>query len=61
MFKWLKSEKINKVDNDPDPADISVNNAYKTRWIWYHTILALELLMTNVLLAAILTALVIKL
>ena len=61
MFKWLKLEKINKVDNDPDPADISVNNAYKTRWIWYHTILALELLMTNVLLAAILTALVIKL
>lgn len=61
MFKWLRSPKVNKVDNDPDPADISVNNAYKTRWIWYHTILALELLMTNVLLAAILTALVIKL
>jgi hypothetical protein len=61
MFKWLSYPKVNKVDNDPDPADISVDNAYKTRWIWYHTILALELLMTNVLLAAILTALVIKL
>ncbi len=61
MFKWLKSPKSNKIENGPDPADISVDNAYKTRWIWYHTILALELLMTNVLLAAILTALVIKL
>lgn len=61
MFKWIGFSKVNKVDNDPDPADISIDNAYKTRWIWYHTILALELLMTNVLLAAILTALVIKL
>lgn len=58
MFKWLKSSKT--IDNGPDPEDISVDNAYKTRWIWYHTILALELLMTNILLAAILTALVIK-
>jgi len=61
MFKWLGFSKINKVDTDPDPADISVDNAYKTRWIWYHTILALELLMTNILLCAILVTLAIKL
>lgn len=61
MFKWLGFSKINKVDADPDPADISVDNAYKTRWIWYHTILALELLMTNILLCAILATLAIKL
>lgn len=59
--KLFRYAKVNKVDNDPDPQDISVDNAYKTRWIWYHTILALELLMTNVLLAGILTALVVKL
>lgn len=41
-------KKANQVD--PDPEDINVNNAYKTRWVWYHTILALELLMTNMLL-----------
>jgi len=57
---WLTYGKVNKVDNDPDPEDISVDNAYKTRWVWYHTILALELLMTNVLLAGILVAMVIK-
>ena len=60
MFKWLGFSKMNKVDNDPDPAEISVDNAYKTRWIWYHTILALELLMTNVLLAGILVVIAIK-
>lgn len=60
LLSWLQTNKVNKIDNDPDPADISVDNAYKTRWIWYHTILALELLMTNILLAGILVAIAIK-
>ena len=46
---------------DPDPADLSVDNAYKTRWIWYHTILGLGMFMTNILLIAILLLLAIKL
>ena len=25
---------------EPDPDDLNIDNAYKTRWIWYHTILA---------------------
>ena len=34
----------------PDPDDLTIENAYKTRWIWYHTILAgLMFLMTIVL------------
>lgn len=61
LLSWLRSDKVNKIDNGPDPEDISVDNAYKTRWIWYHTILALELLMTNILLCAILVTLAIKL
>ena len=60
FFSLFQNAKVNKVDNDPDPAEISVDNAYKTRWIWYHTILALELLMTNILLAGILVAIAIK-
>ena len=47
--------------NDPDPAEMSIDNAYKTRWIWYHTILGLELLMVNILLVAILIVLAVKL
>ena len=46
---------------DPDPEEMSIDNAYKTRWIWYHTILGLELLMVNMLLIAILIVLAVKL
>ena len=24
--------------DSPDPDDLTIDNAYKTRWIWYHTI-----------------------
>ncbi len=60
FLRMFMSDKSDKVDRGPDPDDISVDNAYKTRWIWYHTILALELLMTNILLAGILVAIAIK-
>ena len=33
---------------------------YETRWVWYHTILAIEIMFTNILLIAILVALLIK-
>ena len=39
-----------KPNQDPNPENLNVENAYKTRWVWYHTILALELFMTNILL-----------
>jgi len=46
--------------SDPDPDEVSIDNAYKTRWIWYHTILALELLVIIILLTAILVAVCIR-
>ena len=52
---------IDMMANDVDPNEVTIENAYKTRWIWYHTILAIGIFMTNVLLIAILTALIIKL
>ena len=66
FLRWLTTGPRNggKIMNDssgPDPEDITVENAYKTRWVWYHTILALEILMTNILLAAILVVLAVKL
>lgn len=57
----VEKEKIDVMKDDTDPSDVSIENAYKTRWIWYHTILALEILMTNILLIAILIILSIKL
>ena len=50
-----------QVEKSPDPADLTIENAYKTRWIWYHTILAIEIFMTNIILIAILVILAIKL
>jgi hypothetical protein len=44
-----------------DPNDLSIKNAYATRWIWYHTLLGLLLLMSNILLISILTILAVKL
>ena len=48
------------VYDEPDPDDLTVDNAYKTRWIWYHTILGLELLVNIIVLIAILVAIAIK-
>tara|TARA_Y100000996_G_scaffold394197_1_gene358334 strand:- start:171 stop:365 length:195 start_codon:yes stop_codon:yes gene_type:complete len=46
---------------DPDPDEITIDNAYKTRWIWYHTILGIGIFMVNILLIAILLLLAVKL
>tara|TARA_S200000501_G_scaffold201073_1_gene189164 strand:- start:690 stop:884 length:195 start_codon:yes stop_codon:yes gene_type:complete len=48
------------IHDEPDPADLTVDNAYKTRWIWYHTILGIELLVIIIVLIAILVAISIK-
>ena len=47
--------------NEPDPADLSIDNAYKTRWIWYHTILGLLMFFANIVLFGIFILLAIKL
>jgi len=33
---------------------------YQSRWVWYHTILAAEIFLTNILLVAILLVLALK-
>lgn len=33
-----------------DEEEVERNKKYEVRWVWYHTILAIELLITNVLL-----------
>jgi hypothetical protein len=64
IMKWFKFKKVKVFDamkDDVDPSDLTIENAYKTRWIWYHTILAIGIFFTNVLLIAILVILGIKL
>ena len=57
---WGAPDKGIHEELDPDPEDLSVDNAYKTRWIWYHTILGIELFVIIVLLTAILVVLAVK-
>ena len=61
IIKTLWKQKPNDVWQDPDPEDLTIDNAYKTRWIWYHTILGILLGMVNVLLVGILFVLSIRL
>ena len=50
-----------QVEKSPDPEDLTIENAYKTRRIWYHTILGILIAMTNIILLAIFLLLAIKL
>ena len=42
------------------PQNEEVNKVYEARWVWYHTILAIEIAFTNVLLLLILAVLAFK-
>jgi len=56
-----KEEDLAEKDKNIDPSDLSIENAYKTRWIWYHTLLALELLLVILIQLSILVILAVKL
>tara|TARA_B100000959_G_C14941069_1_gene607843 strand:+ start:1425 stop:1613 length:189 start_codon:yes stop_codon:yes gene_type:complete len=50
MVNFFESIKNNFVKRVRDDEELERNKKYEVRWVWYHTILALELLTTNVLL-----------
>jgi len=43
------------------PQDGEVSKVYEARWVWYHTILAVEIFFTNIILLGILIVIAIKL
>ena len=69
MKKWYQilwgskeeDELVRNSDNSPAPDELTIENAYKTRWIWYHTILGLLMFFANIILIAIFLLLAIKL
>ena len=68
MFKraieilWKQNPKTDITGyKEPDPDELTIDNAYKTRWIWYHTIMGIELLIIIMLLLGILIVLGVKL
>lgn len=63
QFQKGQEEKkvVDMMKDDVDPEEVTIENAYKTRWIWYHTILAIGIFMTNIILLSIFLLLAIKL
>ena len=50
-----------QIEDSPDPDDLTMENAYKTRWIWYHTILAGLMFFANIIMCGIFILLAVKL
>lgn len=57
----LIKEVAKNTDGSPDPDELTIENAYKTRWIWYHTILGLLMFFANIILFGIFILLAVKL
>jgi hypothetical protein len=66
-MKWL--DRLMGIPLEENPIDKvitekgqhpEVNKVYEARWVWYHTILAIEIAFTNVLLLLILAVLAFK-
>ena len=60
-MKWLERLFGMPVEQSPVekvidklPHDGEVEKVYQARWVWYHTILAVEIFFTNILLLALL-------
>ena len=71
MKNWLQSLFAAPVEDSPvekmieklphdERVEAEVEKVYQARWVWYHTILAVEILCTNILLIAILVVLAFK-
>lgn len=56
----VEKNPIDKTIVEKLPQDGEVTKVYEARWVWYHTILAVEIAFTNILLLAILAVLALK-
>jgi hypothetical protein len=69
MRKWYQilwgskeeNDMMKQISESPDPDDLTIENAYKTRWIWYHTILAGLMFFANIIMMGIFILLAVKL
>ena len=67
MMTWLEKLFGTPVEESPVekvidklPHDGEVEKVYQARWVWYHTILAVEIFFTNILLLALLVVVSLK-
>ena len=62
--EWLGVLGVRKhTEESDDNVDTKVNihTLYKHRWVWYHLILCIQMILTNILLIGILITLAVKL
>ena len=57
---------IKKSNNEEDSEEnvdtrVNIHTLYKHRWVWYHLILCIQMILTNILLIGILITLAVKL
>jgi hypothetical protein len=60
LEKPVEKNPIDKTIIEKLPQEGEVTKVYEARWVWYHTLLAVELFITNILLMLILFVLAIK-
>ena len=53
-MRWLDNLITKRAGRDTE------EEIYRARWVWYHTILAMEIMFTNILLIAILVAILLQ-
>ena len=60
--EWLSVLGVRKhpVDETVD-TKVNIHTLYKHRWVWYHLILCIQMILTNILLVGILIVLGVKL
>jgi len=62
--EWLSvlgvKQHTEETDDDVD-TKVNIHTLYKHRWVWYHLILCIQMILTNILLIGILIVLGIKL
>ena len=63
VLNILGIKRDNEEDSDEEGVDTRVNihTMYKHRWVWYHLILCIQMILTNILLIGILITMAIKL
>lgn len=60
LSRPVEDNPLDKIIIEEGSKPPEVNKVYEARWVWYHTILAIEIAFTNILLIAILFTLAIK-
>ena len=62
--EWLSVLGVKQHTEETDDAvdtKVNIHTLYKHRWVWYHLILCIQMILTNILLIEILITLAVKL